>query len=98
MINTHKRGATIAIWAEVRDWAGALVSPSDGVKLTVTDPKGTVKVDAQAMAESETGKFVYYYNSQASDELGWWPCQAKGQDGSGAGAKYTIKTGSFLLQ
>lgn len=95
-IQTFKRGATVPIWAEVKDWDGNLVSPDQGLKLTVTDPKGTVKVDAQAMTESATGKFVYHYNSQAADEQGWWPCSAKSQDGT-APAMYTITTGSFLL-
>lgn len=98
MINTFQVGETVGIWCYIKDWEGTYTSPDNGVKVTLTDPDGTVKADAAAMTESETGKFVYYYNSQADDVKDkWWHYECKSQDGSGGTAKYVITRGSFKL-
>lgn len=96
-INTFQRGETIGLWSYVRNWLGVYSTPDNGVKITLTNPKGVVKVDAQPMTESAAGKFVYYYLSQADDEPGYWYYECKSQDGTGGDAKYTITRGSFRL-
>ena len=95
---TFQRPETVPIWAEVKDWDGNYVDPSEGVTLTLYDPKDTKKVDGLAMTKSATGKYVYHYASQADDEVGWWRGRGLAQDGAGAGAKITIKVGGFYLQ
>ena len=98
MINVFQRGETVAIWAYFKDWDGNYVSPDQGVKVTLTDPEATVKVDDQAMTESDTGKFVYYYNTASDDELTYWNYKCTGQDGTDPSDKYSVTYGSFELK
>ena len=97
-VNTFQAGETVGLWAYIKDWEGVYTSPDNGVKITLTNPLGTVKVNAQAMTADEVGKFVYYYNSAADDVKGSWYYFCKSQDGTGDGAKYVISHGSFELQ
>lgn len=97
MIQVCHRGETVGLWSYIQDWEGVDTSPDNGVKITLTNPKGIVKVDAQAMTEKASGKFVYYYTTPADDETGWWHFFCKSQDGTGDDAKYTKKFGSFKL-
>jgi len=98
MIQVFLRGATVCILAYFKNWAGAATSPSEGAKVTVTDPKEAVKVNAQAMTPEEEGVLLYEYTPPSDAEKGWWNVLAVGQDGAGGGAKYTKKTGSFELK
>ncbi len=91
------RGETAAIWAYIKDTDGNYASPANGVTITLTDPDGTDQVDAQAMTESDTGKYVYYYNIASDDTLGWWKAAITTQDGTGASAKYVIEKEGFEL-
>jgi hypothetical protein len=91
------RGNTIEIWAYFKRKA-VYVSPDQGVTLTVIDPEGTTKVDAQAMTPSETGKFYYHYTPADDAELKWWRYWCKGQDGTLTSAKYGRANGSFELK
>ena len=93
-----QRPETIGLWAYIKDWEGVYITPDNGVKVTLTDPAGTVKVNAQAMTESAPGKFVYYYTSESADVAGWWRFYCKSQDGTGPDAKYTITYGGFQLE
>jgi uncharacterized protein YfaS (alpha-2-macroglobulin family) len=97
-INSFQAGETVGIWAFIKDWEGTYTSPDNGVKVTLTDPEGTVKVNASAMTEDDDGKFVYYYNSEDDDVKGWWRYSCKSQDGTGDEAKYVITEGSFELK
>ena len=96
-VEVFERGSTIAIWAYNKQ-GGTETSPDQGVKATLTDPAGTVQVDDQAMAEDDTGDFVYYYTSEDDDEQGHWNYSCKSQDGTGGSAKYLKKSGSFELK
>jgi len=98
MINTFQAGETVVIWAHIKDWEGVATTPDNGVKVTLTDPAGTVKVNNLAMDESSAGELVYYYNSQSDDIKGWWRYYCKSQDGTGDEAKYVITEGSFELK
>ena len=97
-VKVFQRGETIGLWAYIKDWEGVYTSPDNGVKVTLTDPAGTKKVDAQAMTESTVGKFVYHYTSTITDVVGWWRFRCVGQDGTGSGAKYTVVDGTFNLE
>jgi len=100
MVTRHwQRGDTVPIWAEIRDPdTNDLTDPSEDVKLSLTDPSGTVKVDNQTMTKSAVGKYVYYWTSSASDAIGWYKAKVTVQDGTGAGAKYVIEYGGFILE
>jgi len=98
MIQVFLRGATICIEAFFKDWEGQPVSPSEGAKVTITDPEETVKVNAQAMTPEATGQFAYYYTPPEDAEKKWWHILVVGQDGTGDGAKYTKKDASFKLR
>ena len=51
-------------------WAEA--DPDAGYPtITITDPDGTVKVDAQAMTKKATGKFEYEYTIPAGGQGEW---------------------------
>jgi len=95
-----QKGETVPIWAEViLASTGALYDPNQGVKLTVTSPiTGTKVVDAGTMTKSTVGMYVYYWNSVAGSEVGWYEASGKAQDGAGAGAKITIEHSGFFLQ
>lgn len=98
MINTFQAGETVGIWCHIKDWEGVATSPDNGVKMTLTNPEGTVKVNNLAMTPNATGEFVYYYNSASDDVKGWWHYSCKSQDGTGAEVKYVITEGSFELK
>jgi len=102
-INVFQAGDTVGIWAFIKNWAGVYVDPDNGVKLiSLIDPDGTPILENKAMAHDtdnpETGKFVYYYNSQDDDVKGQWTHRCKSQDGTGDEAKYVNKYGSFELK
>ena len=97
-MRVFQRGETIGLWAYIKDWEGVYTTPDNGVKVTLTDPKGTVKVDNLPMTISAVGKLVYYYLSLVTDEIGWWKYWCKSQDGTGAEAKYTITKDGFQLE
>lgn len=98
MINVYYRVASIEIWAYCERPKGTYWSPSGGVKLTITDPEGTVKLDGAAMNPEATGKFLYTYNTPADGVKGWWHGTIIGQDGSGEGARYGRTDFSFELK
>jgi hypothetical protein len=93
-----QKGETVTVWAYIKNWAGTFIDPSSGVKITITNPSGTVKVTAQSMTKSEVGKYAYYYNSATDDVSGWWKVSTLAQDGSGETAKITITNSGFTLQ
>lgn len=92
------REGTIEIWAYFQRPVGTYVTPNQGVKITVKDAIDVVKVNALAMTESATGKFVYYYTPAVDAERGNWHYKCLGQDGVGADAKYGKVFGSFEVK
>lgn len=98
MERVYQCGETVPVWAEVKNWAGAFVNPSQGVKVTIYNPSGVKKATDEAMTESETGKYVFNYASQVEDEKGWWRTDGIATDGAGEGEKYTIRIAGFKLE
>lgn len=107
-----QRAETIPIWCENRDWAGAFTNPSEGVKITLYKPDGTLAKEGEADIEDvamgkETspvdGRYVYYYDSSpkgdppVADPVGWWHYFCKAGDGSGDTVRTVITHGSFKL-
>lgn len=70
------RGETVPIWGEDRNWAGTLIDPTAGIKVTLKDPDGAIAKEADeteisdlAMDKDEKGKYVFYYDSKAVTTL-----------------------------
>ena len=97
-VNTYQQGESIGIWAYIRDWDKVYTNPDNGVKLTLTDPLGVVKVNNLAMTAISTGKFMYHYNIPSDAAIGWWTYSCKSQDGTGTDAFYTIDNGGFQVE
>jgi uncharacterized protein YfaS (alpha-2-macroglobulin family) len=91
-------GQTVRIYEEVRTFDDVLADPTT-IKVTITDPTGTVKVNALAMTKynSETGKYEYYYNLPASPNKGNWHVYVTVVDGTGDTAKTTPDYGTFTV-
>ena len=82
-MHDFKLGATVPLLAYVYDSDGeTLVDPTTSIKATFVDPKDTKKVDGKAMSKIDTGKYIYYYNSQTTDEAGDWVFSATTEDGT----------------
>ena len=96
-VNVYQAGETVGIWSYIRDWDGVYTSPDQGVKVTLTDPTGTVILNAVAMTPLEAGKFYYLYNTTAASPLGWWRYFCKSQDGLAPDDFYVINSGGFQL-
>ena len=92
-----QRPETVPIWAESKV-NGVLADPSEDVLLTLTNPSGTVVLNAVTMVKSSTGLYVYYWTSSSDSVVGWYKAKAKFQDGTGGDAKVTIEYGGFELQ
>lgn len=94
-----QRGETVPIWATV-EVAGVATNPDQGVKVTVTSPiTGTEVIAAGVMTQTgATGRYVYYWNTDADDEVGWYKAKGLAQDGTGDTAKVTIEYGGFQLE
>jgi len=67
----YPRGDNIHLTLEVRDAAGMLVD-ADTVKVTITDPDGTVKVNAQNATHYGTGIYSYDWQSVKTDKRGYY--------------------------
>jgi hypothetical protein len=59
-----------------------LFNPAQGVKITITDPAGTVKANLQAMTNESTGVYSYRHQTDVADVTGVWTHFFKSQDGS----------------
>jgi len=88
---------TVPVHAEVKDWEGNFVNPTS-IKVTVTNPAGTVVVDNLDMASEGVGKFVYYYRPAVGAVLGWYTAKALVVDGVGASAITTVVLAGFILE
>ena len=95
-VETYRRGSTVPIWSFNKVGTTA-TSPDQGVKVTLIDPSGTTQVDDTAMAEDETGDFVYYYTTDSDSVVGEWRYYCTSQDGTLTSAKYLVKGGSFIV-
>jgi len=75
-IQVFQRGESVPCWAEDRNWAGSLIDPTQGIKITLKDPDGAIAkdvdeadIDDKVMENPEQGKYVFYYNSKAVTTL-----------------------------
>ena len=87
-------GEAVEVYGEVRDQAGNLTYSAGGVNITITDPKGTVKIGPVAMTPVTAGVYSYFYESQVTDEPGWYKVKGEVIDGT----KLTITIGGFELE
>lgn len=76
------RGETVIVSIEVRTSAGVLANPATSMTVTISNPSGTVVVDAAAMSNDGTGLYHYDYLLAADAPLGRWPVRLKATDAS----------------
>jgi len=88
---------TVRVLAYVYDDAGNLVDPTS-IKVTITDPDGTKKVDGVAMTKGDTGIYSYYYKTTTSTTKDWWTGEVEVIDGTGEAAKTSLGTFSFRIK
>lgn len=91
------RGATVPIHADVKNWSGAYIDPTNGLKTTIYKPDGTAAEEDKPMTQDESGRYVYYFQTSSDSDEDTWEYEVTAQDGSGDGAKFTIARGSFKL-
>lgn len=94
--------ASVWILALTYDESGVLVSPTN-VKVSVTDPDGTLKVDEQIMTlyDSNTGIYEYFYHKGASSDVmasGQWTGEILVIDGTGATAVISSQNFAFSVE
>ena len=89
--------ATVKVWAYIYDEDDTLVDPTS-VTVTITDPDGTVVVNAEAMTQSETGIYYYYYRTTTSSTKGNYAGEVDVTDGSGELAIVTPVPFSFKVK
>lgn len=86
-------GETVICSVEVRDATGALKDPVTSMKITITDKRDAIKVNAVDMVPDSTGK--YHYDCQTAGYLDG-NCVVKyiATDGT----RITIETETFILK
>lgn len=94
MVRNFQRTETVVCEAEVRDLAGALADPSTSMKITVTDPDGTVVVNDLSMTKDSTGQYHYDYTPGSSTVLGWHLVHYVATDGG----RVTVEDDGFTLE
>lgn len=80
MSKMYYQGETMSQTVEVRTTAGALVDP-DTIVITIIDPAGTTKADAQSMTKDGTGEYSYDYLIAEDAILGEWKTKIKAVKG-----------------
>lgn len=105
MINVFQKGEGVGIYWEIQDWQDNYVDPSQGGKITIWDPSGTLAKDYddsdlqdKAMTQDYTGKYSFTYHSKTTNTPGWWSVLCVATDGTGATAKVRREYGSFELK
>lgn len=83
VVTTFIAKATVWVRAYLYDSGGTLTDPDTSIKVTITDPDGTAKVDDQAMTKDSTGIYDYYYNTTTSSVKGHWRGEVVAIDGIG---------------
>jgi uncharacterized protein YfaS (alpha-2-macroglobulin family) len=87
---TYYQGETITLNATVKTTARALVNPTTSITITVKDPDGTTKVDAQAMSNDSTGKYHYDYAIPSDATVGEWDVEVIASSGNPSIERYTF--------
>lgn len=67
----HKLGETVRMQSVITNEDGNAATPS-AVVVTLIDPTGTTKVDAQSASTDVTGTYYYDYSVAADAETGFW--------------------------
>lgn len=73
-MTTHIRGRTVICRAVVKDEYGYLYDPQTSMEVTITDPHGTVVVDAQDMVRESTGRYSYDFQTTTEHIAGTYTC------------------------
>jgi len=77
-VRTYNKADTVAVFAENKTYNFTTEVWTTGdadanyPKITITDPDGTVKVDAASMTKDTTGKYEYLYQLATDASKGEW--------------------------
>ena len=71
----YYKGDTVKLSNDYKDFDGVLTNPTSPT-ITITDPNGTVTVNAATPTEESTGVFIYYYAPTAVE--GYWKVEFDG--------------------
>lgn len=89
---------TVRIIAYVYNDAGSLVAPSTSIKITITDPNGTIQVPGVVMTLVEAGIYEYYYKTTTATTKRWWHGEVVVIDGVAPDDKTSLGTFSFRIK
>jgi len=99
-----QRPETVRVEAEITNLADEKYSPASAI-ITINKPDGTVIVNAQAMAEDDTGEYSYHWNTTLAETAGvpdnpagWYKYRVYAVDGEGTAQRRVVVLGSFQLQ
>lgn len=105
MIQVFQKGEGVGVYWEIQNWADAYINPSQGAKITIWKPDGTLAKDyddtdltSKSMTNDATGKYSFTYYSHTTDPVGWWSILCVATDGTGATAKIRREFGSFEIK
>lgn len=87
-MSVYERDETYVHWTKIRDEAGQPVAPTT-IKISITDPDGTLLVDAQDMTQEEIGLYYYNYQIPADANFGNWDVIVRATDAVGNATKFT---------
>jgi hypothetical protein len=84
-LETYNRGKIVTIEASVQRHTafGAQIDydPDTSVKITITDPSGSIKVYDEEMDRTTTGKYYYQCETEATWRPGEYACRINIVDG-----------------
>lgn len=86
----------ITFWKNDAFTARILFDPDNFPTITITDPDGTVKTDAQNLTNSSTGKWYYKLQTAVNWLVGEYVVQINAT--SGADTDVTVKSKDFILK
>lgn len=92
-MSVYQRGETLYHWITLRNRNQTLVDPTS-IKITISNPCGTVAVDAQNMTQDSTGVYYYAYDIPADGVYGEWDIKVVAVDG---GDNSVFKDKMYLL-
>ena len=93
-IPTYNRGKTVPVTVHTYNSSGTLTDLSDGVNITIVDPRGTKVIDDVSMTNSATGTYTYNYTTGRTNILGDYVVTTTGEDSS----TFEVEKGEFKLE
>ena len=94
MIETFQRAETVVCSVTITTPLLVLTDPATSVKISITDPVGTLVVTAATMTKDSVGVYHYDYTPAVDALLGTYKIKYTATDGT----RVTIQNDTFLLE